>query len=62
MSEMRSEEHKTSGCEFCNKYDFSNASEKIDLGKYAHIHLAGGSYRFPKEKQFQYCPVCGKRL
>lgn len=48
-------------CPFCSKWDWGESSAVIDNGKYAHIHNAGGSYRFPPEQQFNYCPVCGGR-
>lgn len=45
-------------CDFCEKFDFGSASYEID--KYgARIVSAGGSYRFPRERQFEYCPRCG---
>ena len=50
------------GCEFCKNFDFSGASAKMDSGKYPHIHLAGGSYRYPRDEQFDYCPKCGRKL
>ena len=48
-------------CKFCDAWDWGESSAKIDSGKYAHIHSAGGSYRFPLEEQFNFCPVCGCR-
>jgi hypothetical protein len=50
------------GCEFCNKFDFSGASASIVDEKYPHIFLSLGSGGFPKEKQFNYCPMCGRKL
>ena len=47
-------------CDFCRKFDFSEASAVIEYGKYAHIHLAMSSYRFPVYEQFNYCPWCGR--
>lgn len=45
-------------CEFCEKFDFGNASINVD--KYgASIMLAGGSYRYPLHQQFNFCPNCG---
>lgn len=46
-------------CDFCEKFDFGNASYEVD--KYgARILLAGGAFRFPEAQKFSYCPVCGK--
>ena len=48
-------------CEFCEKFDFSSVTTKID--KYgAGIQMSGGSYRFPVKEWFNYCPICGKKL
>lgn len=49
------------GCNFCSKYDFSNASAKVTEDG-ATIELAICNTRFQKEKQFNYCPVCGRNL
>lgn len=49
------------GCEFCRTFDFSEA--KTDVGKYGtHIFIAGGSYRYPPQDRFHYCPMCGRKL
>lgn len=46
-------------CDFCKRFDFGSASTETD--KYgARIILAGGSYHFPEERMFSYCPVCGQ--
>lgn len=48
-------------CEFCEKYDFANS--KIEIDKYgARIVLSLCNTKFPKEDQFQYCPMCGRNL
>lgn len=45
-------------CEFCERFDFGSAS--CDIDRYgSRIVLAGGSYQFPRAKQFEYCPHCG---
>lgn len=45
-------------CEFCERFDFGSAAYEID--RYGtRIVLAGGSYRFPVERQFDFCPCCG---
>ena len=45
-------------CEFCERFDFGSASYEID--RYGtRIVMAGGSYRFPPERQFEFCPRCG---
>lgn len=48
-------------CEWCKKADLGNFSAKYDKHS-ANIHLASGSYRFPKDEQFKFCPNCGKPL
>lgn len=48
-------------CEFCKRFDFGTASVYVD--KYGtRIGIACGDYRYPEEAQFNFCPVCGKRL
>lgn len=51
----------SNGCDFCNKFDFSTASTEMHNG-FAHICLAVCNTRFPKEKQFKFCPECGRDL
>lgn len=47
-------------CDFCERFDFSSASTEVS--KYSiRIKLAAGSYRYPRDMQFNYCPKCGKR-
>lgn len=48
-------------CEFCSKFDFATATTSVE-GEYAHIYLALCNTSFPKEQQFNFCPVCGKDL
>ena len=48
-------------CEFCKKFDFATATTGIN-GNFAHIYLATCNTRFPKAKQFNFCPVCGRDL
>ena len=48
-------------CKFCKDFDFGTIRCEID--KYgAHMVMAGGSNRYPKEQQFKFCPECGRRL
>ena len=47
------------GCPFCSQFDFGCAWAEVDKFG-ARITQAGGSYRFPREQQFNFCPVCGK--
>ena len=48
-------------CDFCKTFDFSSASWEVT--KYgSHIKMAGGSYRYPINEQFNYCPVCGSKI
>ena len=45
-------------CELCERFNFGSASYEID--RYGtRIVLSGGSYRFPVERQFEFCPRCG---
>ena len=48
-------------CEFCEKFDFATATTEIS-GNFDHINLALCNTRFPKEKQFNFCPVCGRDM
>lgn len=48
-------------CEFCSKFDFSTAATEI-RGDFANIILALCNTRFSKEQQFNFCPVCGRKL
>lgn len=48
-------------CEFCSKFDFATARTEIN-GNFANINLAICNTKFPKEKQFNFCPVCGSGL
>ena len=50
---------ETEPCEFCKQFDFGSASPKIDKFG-AEIIMASGSYRFPINEQFNFCPICGK--
>ena len=49
------------GCDFCNRADFGEFGFEITK-HYAKICCALGSWRFPEEKQFLFCPKCGKPL
>ena len=44
-------------CEFCERFDFGSASYEID--RYGTRIVMAGSYRFPPERQFEFCPRCG---
>lgn len=48
-------------CEFCEKFDFSGAKVEVD-NHGARILLALCNTKFSEEEQFQYCPVCGRKL
>lgn len=48
-------------CEFCERFDFATATTEIS-GNFAHIKLAICNTRFSKEKQFNFCPVCGRDM
>lgn len=47
------------GCSFCKNFDWGEASA-ITKNRFSHVSNATGSYRFPLEEQFNYCPVCGR--
>lgn len=52
-------------CDFCNNFDFSRAAcevEKTDTYVHANISFAGGHSRFNEDKQFKFCPMCGRAL
>ena len=52
---------KREPCDFCKRYNFANA--RVDVNKYgAYIYLAGGDTQFPIQEQFNFCPVCGRKL
>lgn len=48
-------------CDFCSKADFGDYSVKI-AKSYATISCALGNYKYPEDKQFRYCPKCGRPL
>lgn len=56
---LNEDEVEAATCDFCSKWDWGEASADVDNGKFTHIYLAGGAFRFPVHKQFMYCPVCG---
>lgn len=62
LSALHEKAEREKGCEFCKKFDFSEASAKVEKGKFAHIHLVCGNTRYPKEEQFNFCPMCGRKL
>ena len=49
------------GCDFCNMADFGEFGFEITK-HYAKICCALGSWRFPQNEQFLFCPKCGKPL
>lgn len=49
------------GCDFCNLADFGEFGFEITK-HYAKICCALGSWRFPQNEQFLFCPKCGKPL
>lgn len=52
---------KDYGCKFCSKFDFSTVSLEIkEDGQY--IVLGSYNTRFPADKQFNFCPNCGRPL
>lgn len=46
-------------CDFCERFEFDSAACEVDRHG-TRIILAGGSYRFSVEKQFNFCPKCGE--
>ncbi len=52
---------KWTPCRFCSNADFGEYG--FEFGKkYAKIACALGSWRFPEDEQFQFCPECGRPL
>ncbi len=49
------------GCIFCKNFDFSSVSATVISG-IPRIELTICNSKFPKEKQFKYCPECGRYL
>ena len=49
------------GCDFCNLADFGEFGFEITK-HYAKICCALGSWRFPQNEQFLFCPKCRKPL
>lgn len=49
------------GCNFCSKFDFSKARATVSENG-AKIELAICNTEFTKEEQFNYCPVCSRKL
>ena len=48
-------------CKFCKTYDFAIARTRVDEDG-AVIETALCNTKFPKEEQFNFCPVCGRDL
>lgn len=48
-------------CTFCEIVDFGNYHAEVKRNA-AFISTAGGSYRYPKDEQFKFCPECGRKL
>ena len=52
-------------CIFCRNFDFGCVRTDVEISQHyihANIVLSGGSSRFPKSEQFNFCPVCGEQL
>ena len=53
------------GCIFCKNFDFGSVRANVEIYQHsiqANIVHAGGSSRFPKSEQFNFCPVCEEEL
>lgn len=50
-----------SPCGFCGKFNFGDAKAEV-YRHGANIVLASALTRFPVEEQFNFCPVCGRRV
>ena len=48
-------------CGFCGKFNFGDAKAEV-YSHGANIVFASALTRFPVEKQFNFCPVCGRRV
>ena len=52
-------------CIFCRNFDFGCVRTDVEISQhYIHANIvhSGGSSRFPKSEQFNFCPVCGEEL
>ena len=63
LTELFSEKNNTSEnvCQFCSQFDFNKARVAIDKHG-VKIELAICNTEFPKEEQFKYCPLCGRKI
>ena len=50
------------GCELCKNYDFTQIGISKDINRKIAIYFIGGYDKVPIEKQFNYCPMCGRKL
>lgn len=48
-------------CGFCGKFNFGDAKAEV-YRHGANIVIASALTRFPVEEQFNFCPVCGRRV
>ena len=48
-------------CGFCGKFNFGDARAEVYRNG-ANIVLASSYARFPAYEQFNFCPVCGRRV
>lgn len=48
-------------CGFCGKFNFGDARAEV-YRHGANIVLASALTKFPVEEQFNFCPVCGRRV
>ena len=53
---------RSCGCELCKNYDFTQIGISKDINRKIAIYFSGGYSKVPIEKQFNYCPVCGRKL
>lgn len=61
LSALQEREERARGCEFCRTFNFSTA--RCEVTKHGtHICIASTITAYPKEEQFNFCPMCGRKL
>lgn len=53
---------RSSGCELCRNYDFSQIGIGKDIKRKFAIYFSGGYSKVSVDKRFNYCPMCGRKL
>ena len=61
ISALQEREERARGCEFCRTFDFSSAKCEVTTDG-THLCMAATVTTYPKEEQFHFCPMCGRKL